>query len=53
MLIWSQDTDTDGGDSFVSLNTNQMTLEVMYSEQYNCAVFKSIDFEHGQPGFVF
>lgn len=45
MLMWSQDTYTEGGDSFAIFNTNQATLEVIYSEKYNCMVFKSIDFE--------
>lgn len=33
MLTQSQDTEIEGGDSFAILNSDQMTLEVLYSEK--------------------
>lgn len=53
MNVVSQDTYIERGDSFVILNPNQMTLAVLYSEKYNCAMFKSRDFECRQLEFIF
>lgn len=52
MNVVSQDTYIEGGDSLVILNSNQMTLEVLYSEKYNCAMFKGVDFECNHLEFI-